>query len=249
MTDESLTGHPRSPRSPRSGRPADDRNTAGSSAAASSTRADWLVPAALIVLGAVPVIAGAVRLTELTGGAEITPENARFFAVPLPVVLHILSAVLYGVLGAFQFAPGFRRRRPGWHRVAGRVLVPCGLVVALSGLWMTLLYPRPAGDGDLLAGFRLLFGSAMVLCIVLGFSAIRRRDIARHRAWMIRGYAIGLGAGTQALTHLPWFLIFGTPGEFPRALLVGAGWVINLAVAEWIIRGRSAVRPRTRLSS
>ncbi|MET8385690.1 DUF2306 domain-containing protein [Streptosporangium canum] len=198
------------------------------------------MPAALIVLGAVPVIAGAVRLTELTSGAEVTPENARFFAVPLPVVLHIFGATLYGVLGAFQFAPGFRRRRPGWHRAAGRVLVPCGLVAALSGLWMTLLYPRPVGDGDLLAGFRLLFGSAMVLCIVLGFAAIRRRNVARHRAWMIRGYAIGLGAGTQALTHLFWFLIFGPPGEFPRALLVAAGWVINLAAAEWIIRRRSA---------
>ncbi|OUC97123.1 DUF2306 domain-containing protein [Streptosporangium minutum] len=198
------------------------------------------MPAALIVLSAVPVIAGAVRLTELTGGAEITPENARFFAVPLPVVLHILGAILYGVLGAFQFAPGFRRRRPGWHRVAGRVLVSCGLVAGLSGLWMTLLYPRPVGDGDLLAGFRLLFGSAMVLCIVLGFAAIRRRNVARHRAWMIRGYAIGMGAGTQALTHLFWFLIFGPPGEFPRALLVAAGWVINLAAAEWIIRRRSA---------
>ncbi|MET8047180.1 DUF2306 domain-containing protein [Streptosporangium sp. NPDC005286] len=200
------------------------------------------MPAALVVLSAVPMAAGAVRLTELTGGAEITSENARFFAAPLPVVLHILSVGLYSILGAFQFAPGFRRRRPAWHRVAGRVLVPSGLVAALSGLWMTLFYPRPVGDGDLLAGFRLVFGSAMVLAIVLGFAAIRRRDVARHRAWMIRGYAIGLGAGTQVLTHLFWFLFLGTPGEFPRALLVGAGWMINLAVAEWFIRRRP---PRT----
>ncbi|WP_386154586.1 DUF2306 domain-containing protein [Streptosporangium vulgare] len=190
------------------------------------------------------MIAGAVRLTELAGGAEITPENARFFAMPLPVVLHILSVGVYSILGAFQFAPRFRRRRPGWHRAAGRVLVLCGIVAALSGLWMTLFYPRPVGDGDLLAGFRLVFGSAMLLSIVLGFAAIRRRDVARHRAWMIRGYAIGLGAGTQALTHLPWFLIFGTPGEFPRALLVAAGWVINLAVAEWFIRKRPTGRSR-----
>ena len=56
---------------------------------------------------------------------------------------------------------------------------------------MTLFYPRPAGDGELLTGMRLVFGSAMVASIVLGFAAVRRRDIARHRAWMIRGYAIG----------------------------------------------------------
>lgn len=54
---------------------------------------------------------------------------------------------------------------------------------------------------------------------------------------MTRAYAIGLGAGTQALTHLPWFLFVGSkPGELPRGLLMGAGWVINITVAEWIIR-------------
>jgi uncharacterized membrane protein len=207
-----------------------------------SARRDWLIPTALIMLAFVPMTAGAVRVVELSSNAEITSENARFFAAPLPVVLHILTVTVYCVLGAFQFAPGFRRRRPGWHRAAGRLLVPSGLVAALTGLWMTLFYPRPAGDGELLTGFRLVFGSAMVLCVVLGFAAIRRRDIARHRAWMIRGYAIGQGAGTQFLTHLPWVLTVGWPGELARALLVAAGWVINLIVAEWII-SRLPARP------
>ncbi len=202
----------------------------------SSARADRLVPAALIALSVVPVLAGAVRLGELTGGSEITPENVRFFAAPLPAVLHILSASLFCILGAFQFAPGIRRRRPGWHRGAGRLLVPCGLVAALSGLWLTQFYPPVMGDGPLLYVIRLVVGSAMILFIVLCFAAIRRRDIARHRAWMMRGYALGLGAGTQALTHLPWFLFPGIQGELSRALLMGAGWAINLAVAEWIIR-------------
>ena len=211
----------------------------------SSARAEWLVIALLIVLSAVPVGAGAVRLAQLTGGAEITPENARFFAAPLPVVLHILSASLFCILGAFQFAPGIRRRRPGRHRAAGRLVVPAGLVAALSGLWLTHFYPPVMGDGPLLYGLRLVVGSAMTLFIVLGFAAIRRRDIARHRAWMMRGYALGLGAGTQGLTHLPWFLFPGIQGELTRALLMGAGWAINLAVAEWIIRRRLAHPVRT----
>ncbi|GIH22392.1 membrane protein [Acrocarpospora phusangensis] len=207
-------------------------------------RREWLAPAGLLVLSAVPVAAGAFRLTQLTGGAAVTAENARFFASPIPVALHIVGATLYCVLGAFQFVPGFRRRRSGWHRAAGRLLIPCGLIAALSGLWMTLFYPRPPGDGDLLAAFRLLFGTAMVACILLGLAAIRRRDITRHRAWMIRGYAIGQGAGTQAVTQLPLILLAGAPIETTRALLLAAAWVINLAVAEWIIR-----RPRTRVRS
>lgn len=207
-------------------------------ATAYKRKAEWLVPAALILLSLIPAIAGAARINELTRGAEITPDNARFFASPLPVVLHILSVTLYSLLGAFQFAPGFRLRRPKWHRTAGWLLVPSGLVAALSGLWMTQFYPWPEGDGELLYVFRLLFGSAMVLSLGLGAAAIRRRNYARHGAWMMRGYAIGMGAGTQVLTHLPWFLFFGTPDEFTRAMLMGAGWVINLVVAEWIIRKR-----------
>lgn len=199
----------------------------------------WLV-AALFLLSAVPLAAGAFRLTELAGGAEITPANARFFASPLPVVLHILFATIYAILGPFQFTTGFRRRRPSWHRAAGRLLVTCGLLVGLSGLWMTLFYPPKDGTGELLYTLRLLFGSAMVVSILLGFTAVRRGDFIRHRAWMIRGYAIGLGAGTQVLTQIIGELIVGSPSEFIGALLMGAGWVINLAVAEWVIRKRTA---------
>jgi hypothetical protein len=207
----------------------------------------WLVPAGLILLSAVPVIAGAVRLAELTGGAEITQNNARFFASPLPVVLHIVSVTLYSILGAFQFSTTLRHWKPGWHRAVGKwILVPSGLIAALSGLWMTQFYPWPEGYGLFLYGLRLLFGSAMVLSIILGAVAIRRRDYAHHGAWMIRGYAIGLGAGTQVFTHLPWLLLFGqdTPDELPRALMMGAGWVINLVVAEWVIRKRPSRHPR-----
>jgi uncharacterized membrane protein len=197
----------------------------------------------------VPALAGTVRLAQLAGGADITPENARFFAAPLPVVLHIPAAIVYSILGAFQFSAGFRRRNRGWHRVAGRILIPCGLLVALSGLWMAHFYPWPQGDGQLVYVERLVFGWAMVLMIVLGVDAIRRRDFASHGEWMTRAYAIGLGAGTQVLTHLPWFLLVGgKPGELPRALMMGAGWAINVVVAEWIIRNRKA-RPRTVLAT
>ena len=209
-----------------------------------TNKQEWLIPGGLILLSLVPAIAGAVRLTQLGGGAEVTPDNARFFASPLPVMLHIISVTLYSFIGAFQFAPGLRRWQRGWHQTLGKwLLVPCGLVAALSGLWMTQFYPWPKGDGAVLYAMRLLFGSAMLLSIILGVTAVTHRDYVKHGEWMIRGYAIGLGAGTQVLTHIPMLLFPGVVGqEMPRAIMMGAGWIINIVVAEWIIRKRRAKR-------
>jgi uncharacterized membrane protein len=204
------------------------------------------VPAVLILFSLCPLTFGAIRLSELASGAEITPANARFFASPSPVVIHIIGAAIYAILGALQFVSRLWRRGTGWHRWVGRLLlVPCGLLVGLSGLWMTLFYPRSEGASDLLFFFRLLFGSGMVFSIVYGFIAIRRGDMIRHRAWMTRAYAIGLGASTQMLTGMVGELIAGPPSKLGNALLMGAGWVINLAIAEWAIRKRPSNRERT----
>jgi uncharacterized membrane protein len=210
----------------------------------SMTRRGWFIPAGLLALGFIPELAGAFRLAQLAGGAPVTADNARFFAQPAPVAVHIVGASVFCALGAFQFVPGLRRHRPGWHRAAGRVLVVAGIAAALSGLWMTLFYPLPDHDGVVLTVLRLIFGTGMVAFLVVGLLAALRRDFTRHRAWMMRGYAIGLGAGTQALTFASGFIVFGSPTLLGRALLMGAGWVINLAVAEAIIRrGRRRPRP------
>jgi uncharacterized membrane protein len=210
-----------------------------------SSKSDWLIPASLIALSLVPAMAGTARVAELAGGAEITPDNSRFLAMPVPVLIHILGAIPYSILGAFQFSPGFRRRKRKWHRSAGKLLLVCGFLVALSGLWMAHFYPWPEFDGQLVYIERLIFGTAMLCSLVIGVNKIRRRDYVAHGVWMIRAYAIGLGAGTQVLTHLPWFLMVDDkPGKLPRAIMMGSAWGINVLVAEWVIRHQVA-HPKT----
>src|SRR4051794_18925383 len=203
-----------------------------------TTRPDWPIVTGLIALSLIPIVAGMVQLHALAQGGPVTPGNIRFYSAPIPVIVHIVGATIYCLLGAFQFAPNFRRRRPGWHRAAGRVLVLAGLAAALSGLWMAMFYAIVPADNWLLHTFRLLAGSGMAASIVLGYLAIRRRDVGTHQDWMRRAYAIGQGAGTQALTQLPLLLLFGPPDAMSLALLMGAAWGINLAIAEWLIRRR-----------
>lgn len=137
----------------------------------SSSQENWLIPAGLLTLSLIPVAADVFGVVQIGGGGPITAENARFIAAPVPIVLHILAAVVYCVLGAFQFSPGLRRRKPMWHRTSGRILVPCGLAAALSGIWLAHRYhpvsfsgPVPADyDGSFLYAIRVLVGLAMTL--------------------------------------------------------------------------------------
>ncbi|MCW2763157.1 MAG: hypothetical protein JWR85_3358 [Marmoricola sp.] len=194
----------------------------------------WVVPG-LLALAFIPVLGGTGRLIEVLGGPEVLPTDSRFSASPIPLVAHIVASVIYAVLGAFQFSTRLRRRHPGWHRRAGRLLVVLGLAVAFSGLWMTLAYPQKEGTGDILWATRLLVSSGMGASVILGLVAIRSREIARHRAWMTRAYALALGAGTQAFTVGFGEALFGT-GVVRTDLMMAAAWAINLAIAEWVIR-------------
>ena len=144
---------------------------------------------------------------------------------------------MYSGIGAFQFLPGLRSRHIGWHRLAGRcLLVPAGAAVALSGLWMAAFYDVPPIDGLGLQLSRYVVGILMLLFLVLGVRAVLRRDIPSHRGWMIRAYALAMGAGTQVLTTAPFVALFGPPDEFWRLVEMDAGWLINVVVAEMIIR-------------
>lgn len=203
----------------------------------------WPVPVVLVALSAVPVTAGTLRLIQLAGGPAVIPANERMAGFPLPLVVHIVAASIYALIGILQFQARFRRRHLDWHRRAGRVLAVAGMAVAVSALWMTLFFEAQPGSGALLFVLRLVFGSAMAASLVLGVTAVRRGDIAAHRAWMTRAYAIGLAAGTQAFTEGIGEAILGT-GVIAADLAKGAGWFINLAVAEHAIR-RSGSRPAT----
>ncbi|MFB9661930.1 DUF2306 domain-containing protein [Glycomyces mayteni] len=207
-------------------------------------RREWMIAAGLILLALVPSIAGAFRIGEIASGAAQTEANARFMQMPLPVVLHIAGALVYAIVGAFQFLPGLRRDHNGWHRFAGRyLLVPAGIVVASTGLWMTASYDVPPTDTGPVAFSRYVVGGLMLAFIGLGIAAVARREYVAHGSWMIRAYALGMGAGTQVLTSGPALVILGEPDALMRLVQMDAGWIINALFAEWVIaRRRRALR-------
>lgn len=207
-----------------------------------SPRPSWKLLSSLLMLGLVPVAAGVVRLSGLAGGTNgggVTSENARFMAMPAPAVVHIACASLFCVLGACQLDSALRQRFPRLHRMAGRVAAPCGIVAALTGLWMTAAYAIPAQlQGPLLYGVRKVVGFAMALAVIVSIRAVLQRRIAQHKAWMVRALCAGArrryaGADSVAGDLDGWRADF-----IFRDVLMASAWGLNAVLAEWVIRVR-----------
>lgn len=196
-------------------------------------KSGWLAITGLLLLSALPVLGGVLRLSEGSSDAASTSSLAS----PLPMIAHIVAMSVYCLLGAFQFSPALRVRRR-WHRTAGRVLIPAGFIGALSSIWLAVFFGGPA-DELALAMVRLGFAVPMTVFLVLGSIAIKRRHFAAHGAWMTRAYAIAVSGGSQALVFALWTLNVGEVDASGETLLVAAGFVINSVVAELVILRRA----------
>jgi uncharacterized membrane protein len=167
------------------------------------------------------------------------------------LVVHVTTAASAMLVGALQFGPRLRARRP-LHRALGRTFLALGTVAFVAtGVPLALSTP----NGDVTRVGVLLPALAWPVVAVVAFRAIRRRDVAVHRRWMIRLYALTYFAITARLV-VPLLLLLQAPvmgsrydGDVQAAveasIPVGQwlGWIVNLAVAEWIIRRRSVPAP------
>ncbi|MEP5154890.1 DUF2306 domain-containing protein [Planktotalea sp.] len=194
----------------------------------------------LLFLCLVPVLSGSLRMVSLAIDGAASAENVNYLANPMPIIAHVLSYMIFCVFGTFQIAPVFRQRHIKLHRLMGRLLLPIGYIAAFSGIWMTLYYPPLPTNGEAVGYVRIVFGIGMMLCITLGAIAIWRRDIPKHQVWMLRSYAIALGASTQAVVAIFWFALIGQPQGVPWAIAMFITWVFNLLVVEWYLERQRA---------
>jgi len=148
------------------------------------------------------------------------------------------------LLGAlFQVSARFRRRHLTLHRRMGRVLVGAGVVSAVFALYIGIHHPF---NGIAEASAVVVFGSWLLWCLVAGFRAARRRDIAQHRRWMIRAFVVAFGIATIRV----WTGVFiaieairnGGPPADVHPLQATFGlcfWLalsMHAAIAEWWLR-------------
>lgn len=198
---------------------------------------------ALLLLATVPALTGTTQLLTIQGGlsgSEVPADSVHYVENALPITVHIIAGMLFGLLGPFQFVQGIRRRHPQWHRWTGRIFVASGAIAAIAALWMNHYFPSFGGVAKYTSN--MFFSIGLLFALGVALRAVMRGDIHSHRAWMMRAYAIGLGVATQRLLLMPYFFAFGIPEGETLGLLLWACWLLNLAVAEWVIRGERGRR-------
>lgn len=167
---------------------------------------------------------------------DVEEQNRRFLRkfnqYPAITLLHVVPAALFMILAPLQFMARIRRRALWWHRLAGRVILIISIPIGVSGMVFGLVMPFA---GFVEASAIALFGTLFLTSIVLGFRAIRRGDIDRHREWMIRMVAVALGVSMVRLSGLGLMLMLHEGPEVWFGLSVWIGFSITSAAAEvWI---------------
>lgn len=204
-----------------------------------------MVIAALLVI----VLGSAfVRVTTdwphiLAGTVPGDDYAERFVAHPWLAYLHIAPGMVYLFLAPLQLTRRFRTQHYTVHRRLGRVLLSCALVSGVLAMVFGLFY---SWGGVLEASASLIFGAWFVACLVLAFRAIRAQDVIRHRRWMIRAFAVGVGIGTIRI----WIGIFTTltisrnggpegltlPDQLTFGLSFWLAFALHVAIGEWWLR-------------
>jgi uncharacterized membrane protein len=190
----------------------------------------------------IPVMMALVRTIQIPAGTW--PEDSGRMAVaPIAWFLHALAGAAFGLLGPLQFARALHHRFGWLHRAAGRVFVLSGMTLGLSGL--ALLAQVIPLSTPLIDVARAIFGLALISALAIGVTAAIDRDIPRHRAWMVRAYAIGMGSGTVALVFFPIYIVTGAPPSgLTSDVIFVAWWASNVGLAEWVVRRHSLARSR-----
>lgn len=182
--------------------------------------------------------------------AGVALYSLRYFTVPrhapllevragparVALLIHAGAGIAALMAGPFQFNAALRRRSLRWHRGLGFIYLAGVAVGGAAGL-----VSAQFTFGGLTS--RVAFSWLAVLWLAataLAWRAVRRRDLAAHREWMIRSFALTFAAVTLRL-WLPLLQAGGASFTEAYQTVAWLCWVPNLIAAElWIAATRSA---------
>jgi hypothetical protein len=167
-----------------------------------------------------------IKQTEVT----THPEYIYLFYVHVCTSIFVL---LFGFMQFFSFKTHTGRLV---HRFAGYQYIVLLLgFAAPSGLYMGW----HANGGVASKISFIVLGLLWAITTILAFVKIKKGQVAAHRSWMVRSFALTLSAITLRLWKVVIVFLFQPPPMDVYKIIAWLGWVPNLIIAEILIRNKT----------
>lgn len=152
--------------------------------------------------------------------------------------LHIVGGIVAALTGPLQFMSAIRNKYRAAHRTLGKVYI----LAVLSGAVFGLIIATTALGGLVTqAGFSAL-ALAWAFTTLKAYQCIRVRNIALHRRWMIRSFALTF-AFVMLRLILPSLQLAGLDEVTAFRVSAWACWLPNILIVELAMR-RGGARAR-----
>lgn len=207
----------------------------------SQTLPAWMtrsIKVMVILLAIIGIAAVTRRALTLSGLIKpfVSPKYGEFdkgFRLnPLLTFIHIIPGALFMILAPLQFIPKIRSEYLWFHRLSGRIVFVLGLIIGITALIMSFVMTI---GGAVETTATVTFAIFFLFSLIKGFYHIRRHEVALHREWMIRMFAIGFAiATTRPIVGLFFALSRLSPHQF-FGIAFWIGFMLHLIAAEiWI---------------
>ncbi len=179
----------------------------------------------------------------ITSEALLVIDYPMYHAYRLQVIAdrqllipHTLCGVIALLAGPMQFSSHLRQRHLKFHRILGRVYVLCVFVGSFTGI--ALAAGRPGLPGTSMQA------AAWIVCTTAAFVTARNRQIAQHRQWMVRSYAVTFTFVSSRVLNL-WPPYWSHLGDVFAAVGVIAFTLVSLLVVDIGLNWRELTTRRT----
>jgi uncharacterized membrane protein len=189
-----------------------------------------MLVAVLAVTGVVMVVLRASLLADTL--PPVDAYDAGFVRHAGLTLVHMVPGLVFVVLGPLQFVTRIRTRYIGLHRWCGRTYVASGVAVGISALVMGVVVDF---GGPTETAAVTLFSTLFLIFLGLAVFRIRRREVAAHREWMIRAFALGLAVTTMRPIAAILMAVTGLPLSEILGISFWLAFSLHLVLAEcWI---------------
>jgi uncharacterized membrane protein len=152
------------------------------------------------------------------------------------LIPHSLCGIIALLAGPVQFSSRFRQRHLKFHRALGRVYVISVFIGAFTGV--ALAAGRPGLPGTSMQA------AAWIVCTTAAFVTARNRQIAQHRQWMARSYAVTFTFVSSRVLNL-WPRYWSHLGDTFAAVGVIAFTLASLLLVDLSLNWRELATRRT----